>query len=64
LATTNPDPESKQSGTSCSDGVDNDHDHLADAQDPGCGAEPPPMDALPPHWITEKTQVTCQHPPM
>lgn len=59
----NPDPESKQSGSACADGVDNDHDHLVDAQDPGCGANPPPIDELPPHWIIDKTQVTCQHPP-
>lgn len=59
----NPDPESRESGNSCADGFDNDHDHLADDEDPGCGANPPPMDALPPHWIIEKTQVTCQHPP-
>ncbi|MFV8748991.1 phospholipase D-like domain-containing protein [Nannocystaceae bacterium ST9] len=61
--TRNPDPESKDSGNSCADGVDNDHDHLADDQDPGCGPNPPAMDALPPHWIIDKTQVTCQHPP-
>lgn len=61
--TANPDPESRDSGNACADGMDNDHDHLVDEQDPGCGANPPPMDALPPHWIIEKTQVTCQHPP-
>ena len=59
-----PDPESRASGSACSDGVDNDHDHLVDDEDPGCGPNPPPMDALPPHWIIDKTQVTCQHPPM
>lgn len=59
----NPDPESRESGNACADGMDNDHDHLADDEDPGCGKNPPPMDALPPHWIVEKTQVTCQHPP-
>ena len=42
-----PDPESQASGTACTDGVDNDFDHLADADDPGCGASPPPLPALP-----------------
>jgi phosphatidylserine/phosphatidylglycerophosphate/cardiolipin synthase-like enzyme len=62
-AAANPDPESRDSGTSCTDGFDNDYDSLADAEDPGCGPNPPPMPALPPHWIVAKDKVTCQHPP-
>ncbi|MYH07206.1 MAG: hypothetical protein F4146_01295 [Rhodothermaceae bacterium] len=46
-----PDPESPDSGSSCSDGVDNDFDDLADANDPGCLPEPPLLPALPPHRI-------------
>ena len=59
----NPDPESKDSGTSCSDGFDNDYDGLADAEDPGCSDDPPPLPALPPHWTVPKDKITCQHPP-
>jgi hypothetical protein len=62
-ATANPDPESRDSGSSCTDGFDNDYDGLADAQDPGCGANPPALPELPPHWIVAKDKVTCQHPP-
>jgi phosphatidylserine/phosphatidylglycerophosphate/cardiolipin synthase-like enzyme len=62
-ATANPDPESRDSGTSCIDGFDNDYDHMPDAEDPGCGPNPPPMLALPPHWVTPKDKITCQHPP-
>ena len=47
-----PDPESLQSGNSCFDGVDNDFDNLADAEDPGCSDNPPELPALPPHqWL-------------
>ncbi len=46
--TANPDPESPQSIHSCTDGSDNDHDHLRDAEDPGCGDNPPPLPDLPP----------------
>lgn len=49
-----PDPESLDSGSSCFDGVDNDFDHLADAQDPGCSAQPPAMAALPPYGFVAK----------
>jgi phosphatidylserine/phosphatidylglycerophosphate/cardiolipin synthase-like enzyme len=59
----NPDPESRDSGSSCTDGFDNDHDHLADADDPGCTESPPPQPELPPHWIVAKDKITCQHPP-
>jgi phosphatidylserine/phosphatidylglycerophosphate/cardiolipin synthase-like enzyme len=51
-----PDPESRDSGTSCTDGVDNDYDHLKDAADPGCGANPPPLAALPPYKIVPKEE--------
>jgi phosphatidylserine/phosphatidylglycerophosphate/cardiolipin synthase-like enzyme len=61
-ATANPDPESRDSGSSCTDGFDNDYDGLADAQDPGCGANPPALPELPPHWIVAKDKITCQHP--
>ncbi len=44
----NPDPESKQSGTACTDGVDNDFDHDADSQDRGCEGEGAALSALPP----------------
>ncbi len=47
-----PDPESSDSGTSCHDGVDNDFDGLADAEDPGCSRYPPPLPALCPlRWV-------------
>jgi len=62
-ASANPDPESRDSGTACTDGVDNDYDGLADAEDPGCGDNPPPLPELPPHWIVTKDKITCQHPP-
>jgi phosphatidylserine/phosphatidylglycerophosphate/cardiolipin synthase-like enzyme len=62
-AAANPDPESRDSGSSCTDGFDNDYDSLADAQDPGCGANPPALPELPPHWIVPKDKITCQHPP-
>ena len=62
-ATRNPDPESRDSGSACTDGFDNDYDGLADADDPGCGSNPPPLPELPPHWIVAKDKITCQHPP-
>jgi phosphatidylserine/phosphatidylglycerophosphate/cardiolipin synthase-like enzyme len=61
-ATRNPDPESRDSIYSCTDGFDNDYDGLADNADPGCSDNPPPLPELPPHWIVAKDQVTCQHP--
>ena len=51
-----PDPESRDSGTSCTDGVDNDFDDLDDAQDPGCSSSPPPLPALPPHRIVTRDE--------
>ncbi|MFO7563169.1 MAG: phospholipase D-like domain-containing protein [Enhygromyxa sp.] len=59
----NPDPESRDSGSACSDGFDNDYDGLVDGQDPGCSDNPPALPALPPHWIVPKDKITCQHPP-
>ena len=52
-----PDPESFDSGDSCSDGADNDFDELVDEADPGCGAEPPPLPELPPHWFASPEDV-------
>ena len=51
-----PDPESRDSGTSCTDGVDNDFDDMDDAADPGCSENPPPLPELPPHWIVTKDE--------
>lgn len=62
-ATRNPDPESRDSVFSCTDGFDNDYDHLPDAEDPGCGPNPPALPELPPHWVVPKDKITCQHPP-
>ena len=53
-----PDPESRASSTACTDGVDNDFDHLADAEDPGCGKSPPPLPALPGGRIVVKERPT------
>lgn len=49
-----PDAESRDSDPSCSDGVDNDFDERVDADDPGCGANPPPVSPLPPYEIVPK----------
>lgn len=49
-----PDPESRSSGTACTDGVDNDFDNLADGDDPGCSARPPALEPLPPHRVIPK----------
>lgn len=60
LLTANPDPESRPSGTSCSDGVDNDYDGKKDAEDPGCGENPPPLPPLLPWRIVPKGErLTC-----
>jgi phosphatidylserine/phosphatidylglycerophosphate/cardiolipin synthase-like enzyme len=42
-------PESWDSGTSCTDGVDNDFSGLVDDEDPGCSEEGRPSAPLPPH---------------
>ena len=49
-----PDPESMNSAAACFDDVDNDFDHLADAEDDGCGETPPSLPPLPPHWFVSK----------
>jgi phosphatidylserine/phosphatidylglycerophosphate/cardiolipin synthase-like enzyme len=51
-----PDPESKDSGTSWNDGIDNDFDHLIDKEDPGTSSSPPPLEPLPPYRIVEKKE--------
>lgn len=50
-----PAPESWDSGTSCVDGVDNDFDDLADADDPSCLDPSQGLVALPPHRLVEST---------
>ncbi|MEM6294330.1 MAG: phospholipase D-like domain-containing protein [Myxococcota bacterium] len=59
--TANPDPESKDSTTACTDGVDNDFDHQDDAADPGCSDAPPPLPSLPP-WrkVAKNGRLTCE----
>jgi len=49
-----PDPEALESGTSCADGMDNDFDDRADATDPGCRVDPPPLPELPPYTLVPK----------
>lgn len=49
-----PDAESMDSPVACADGVDNDYDKKVDADDPGCGPNPPPLPPLPPHSIVPK----------
>ncbi len=58
--TDRPDPESRASGTACTDGVDNDFDELVDAADPGCGRGLP-LDPLPPvqHRLTLQAGQRC-----
>jgi phosphatidylserine/phosphatidylglycerophosphate/cardiolipin synthase-like enzyme len=57
----NPDPESRDSGTSCNDGSDNDFDGLVDDDDPGCGDDPPPLHPLPAWRIVPKgDRLTCE----
>lgn len=58
-AAADPDPESRDSGRSCTDGVDNDHDDLADERDPGCGAHPPPLPPLPPFRVVPTGGARC-----
>lgn len=55
-----PDPEGRESTSACSDGSDNDFDELRDAEDPGCGENPPPLPKMPPHWIKPKDRMTCE----
>ncbi|MCB9714901.1 MAG: DUF1669 domain-containing protein [Myxococcales bacterium] len=57
----NPDPESRDSGSACEDGIDNDYDDEPDAEDPGCGEVPPPRPPLPPWQIVAKHgRMTCE----
>lgn len=60
--TDRPDPESRASGTACSDGSDNDFDKLADGADPGCSSAPPPLPELPPVRIVSKVGGRCPLP--
>ncbi len=56
-----PDPESHDSINSCTDGVDNDFDDLADDDDPGChDTNSPALPKLPPHQIISKDAYTHQ----
>jgi len=59
-----PDPESRNSGSSCADEIDNDYDGLVDAEDPGCDEVPPPRPPLPPWRIVDKGQRTSCEPEM
>jgi phosphatidylserine/phosphatidylglycerophosphate/cardiolipin synthase-like enzyme len=52
-----PDPESFDSSTACTDGIDNDFDNLVDKEDPGCEPNPPALAELPPYRIISKTQL-------
>lgn len=49
-----PDAESMDSPVACADGVDNDFDHKADAEDPGCQPDAPPLKPLPPYQLVPK----------
>ena len=55
-----PQAESQDSTTACTDGVDNDFDHLADAEDPGCADTPPALPPLPPWRIVRQVEGVCQ----
>jgi len=55
-----PDPESADSGTACTDGSDNDFDHLADAEDPGCSKRPPPLPRLPAGQVLPRPDAGCR----
>ena len=57
-----PDPEGRDSTTACTDGSDNDFDHLADDEDPGCGTSPPPLPDLPPVHVVSKRGDECPPP--
>lgn len=57
-----PDPESRDSGTACSDGSDNDYDGKTDQEDPGCSEFPPPLPALPPMQLVPKVGDRCVPP--
>lgn len=54
-----PDPEGQESGFACKDGSDNDFDHKADGEDPGCRPNPPPLPDLPPGKVVAKPDEGC-----
>ncbi len=54
-----PAPESRDSGTACTDGVDNDFDHKADDEDPSCGEDPPALPPLPKNTVVPKRGNRC-----
>ncbi len=59
--TENPDPESKDSTTACTDEVDNDFDDQTDAADPGCTDAAPALPPLPAWKIIPKNgRLTCE----
>lgn len=58
-----PDPESPDSTSTCSDGVDNDFDDQIDDMDPGCRVQPSALPDLPPHWFVEKRGKYEKYPP-
>lgn len=57
--TSRPGPESRDSTTACTDGVDNDFNDLADGDDPGCSDTPPPQPRLPGWRIVHKAEGVC-----
>jgi phosphatidylserine/phosphatidylglycerophosphate/cardiolipin synthase-like enzyme len=60
--TARPDPESRDSGTACSDGVDNDFDGKVDREDPGCGPAPPTPADPPIRWEPRRDDGRCAWP--
>ncbi len=54
-----PGPESRASTTACTDGVDNNFDHLVDAEDPGCAEHPPTPPPLPGWRIVHMEEGVC-----
>ncbi|MBK6809785.1 MAG: DUF1669 domain-containing protein [Sandaracinaceae bacterium] len=58
--TSRPGPESRDSTTACTDGLDNDYNDLTDAEDPGCSENPPPQPRLPGWRIVHMQEGVCQ----
>lgn len=54
-----PAPESRHSGSACTDGIDNDFDHDVDKKDSGCGPTPPPPVPMPPYRLKPKSGDRC-----
>jgi phosphatidylserine/phosphatidylglycerophosphate/cardiolipin synthase-like enzyme len=54
-----PDAESRDSRTACTDGADNDYDGRIDAEDPGCGASPPPVAPPARHQVVASQGAPC-----